>query len=347
MGKVAVIFDTNACHSKRETQVFFGDRATMQEIASRADILIPQIVIDELIQQNSEGTEQSADNLRKNPLLDVLGFDRSKVDSLDSVIHAKEIYDKENIQHTVVQISDTERAFQNLQRWSVVGSPPFNARNKDGKNNSDKGIKDALVACTVDEILGKNDYETYYLACIDSRLKEYYRDNKRISCLSPSEILDELKKEFFDEYTLDKTKKELDWPAIALVGDWININSDIVGLFSYEEYRTIVIFDKNSKEILESTDYLFVEDSNLLNTSGSFAATHDAVARISGSVAYYSYDDIQKIRKGLTTNDQVYGIGTDDDVKGLAKQIFDYISYDLSQEEMQIFEDYYNIRNEP
>lgn len=346
MAKVAVIFDTNACHSRRETQSFFGYRPIMTEIASRAEILLPQVVVNELIQQNAEGTLENIEALKSNSLLTELGFDIKLLESVDGDKHAMKIYENEAIAHKVVRVEKPEEAYRKIEKWSVAGSPPFNERKKDGKNNSDKGIKDAIVACTVDEILAADKYDIYYLACRDTRLKDYFRDNKRIACLSPEEILDELKKEFFDEYTLARTKEELNWPSITLKDEWININSDIVGLFEYEEYEIAVIFDKASKEILETRDLLLIDRGEVLQISGSFSSTHDVVAKITDSLIYYSFDDLMKIRSALISNDQVYGIGTDDDIKALAEQIYRYFLYDLSQEDRKLFMSYYNIREE-
>jgi hypothetical protein len=344
MSKIAVIFDTNACRSRRDTQHLFGERQILNEIASRAVILVPKIVADELIQQNIEGTIENIEGLKRNTLLSELGFDNRILDTLDSNIHAQKIYENETITHRVVELQNLEKVFRKIESWSIAGNAPFNERTKDGKNNSDKGFKDAIVACTIDEIIAAKEFDTYYLACHDSRLKDYFKDNKNITCLTPKEILDELKKEFFDEYTLDRVKDELSWPSIVLKNDWININLDIVGQFDYEEYENLIIFDRTSKEIIEITDFLSIYDSNILNLSGSFSATHEAVAKITESINYYNQDELLNVKLGLTTNDQVYSIGSDDDVKALAKQIYDYFLYDLTGEEKEIFARYYNMR---
>src|SRR5690606_38395245 len=128
-------------------------------------------------------------------------------------------------------IQDKVKAFEKIRSWVVPGEPPFNQRKADGKNNSDKGLKDAIVACTIDELLAENEYDAYFLATGDGRLRDYYATNRKITCLIPKEILHELEREFFDEYTIDVIRNEIGSKSAVIKDSWLNINSDMVALF--------------------------------------------------------------------------------------------------------------------
>jgi hypothetical protein len=344
MARTAVIFDTNSCHVDRTAQSFFGQHTILEEIASRATIIMPQVVIDELMQQNIEGTNESITALKSNPLLPVLDFDLSKLDEIIDHEHAKSLMLAEKVAHEIVDITDTNHAFVKIRAWVIPGRPPFNKRNADGKNNSDKGLKDALVACTVDEILKKSEYETYYLATGDGRLKDYYAGNRQITCLLPMEILDELKREFFDEYTIDVIRNAIGKKSATLKENWLNINSDVVALFEDAEYLTLVILDAESKEIVGTSDAALIGDSGSLASSGSYSTTHDVVTEIMGSLEYYAQKELVEIKDALTTNDQVYGIGTDEDIKALASAIYSFFQSQLTEDEKHRFDVYYNLK---
>ena len=305
---------------------------------------MPQVVIDELIQQNVEGTNESIAKLRENPLLPALGFDLSKLDGLIAHKHAKKLHLQEDLPYSVIEISDVVKAYEKIRTWVIPGDAPFNKRNDNGNNNSDKGLKDALVACTIDEFLALETYDTYYLASNDGRLKDYYKDNRQIVCLSQQDILEELKKEFFDEYTLDVIRTDIDVPKAMLKNNWLNMNFDVVGCFEHEEYLTLIVLDSASKEILKSSDVLSLGKITDLAASGGFAATHDAVAGIIDSLDYYSPEELEEIKTVLMTNDQVYGIGTDEDVKTLASAIFNYFLDRLDEEEKKRFDVYFELR---
>lgn len=344
MSRVAVIFDTNSCHVDRKLQFFFGYRDILKDISTRATILMPKIVIDELIQQNTEGTRENIANLRDNSLLPLLGFDANILDSLVENEHAEKLYLGEDIVHEVIDIIDIKKAFEKIRNWSIAGRAPFNKRNDDGKNNSDKGIKDAIIACTIDEILELGSYNRYYLACNDGRLKEYYKDNSGIICLTPQEILNELKKEFFDAYTVDIIRNVLDQPHAELKDNWLNINGDVVGSFGYEEYTTFVVLDIISKEMLKISDVLFVPDVKKLTSSGSYASTHALVTEITDNIDYYRPPQLEEIKDTLIENSQIYSIGMDEDVKTLAAAIFKYFYNDFKEYEKKHFNVYYELR---
>ena len=305
---------------------------------------MPQIVIDELIQQNIEGTNENIAKLKENPLLPTLDFDLSKLDEIIDYEHAKLLQLQETIPYEVIDISDIKKAYQKIRSWVIPGRAPFNKRSDSGKNNSDKGIKDALVACTIDEFLASSSYEKYYLACNDGRLKDYYKENRKISCIDPQSILDELKREFFDEYTIGVIRDALSLPRAKLKKNWFNINDDTVGQFEFEEYEELVILDASSKEIIKHSDILFLADIDKFAASGNFSNTHDSVSEIQDSLDYYSPEQLEKIKVVLMTNDQVYGIGKDDDVKALASAIFHYFQDQLTEEEKGRFNVYYELR---
>ncbi len=344
MGKIAVIFDTNSCHVDRTVQSFFGQHTLLEEISARATILMPQVVIDELIQQNIEGTNESLSALKANPLLPTLNYDLKILDQIVDHQHAKSLMDAENIAYEIVDIVDKERAFEKIRGWVIPGMPPFNKRSPDGKKNSDKGLKDALVACTVDEILEKADYDIYYLATSDGRLKDYYYGNRQISCLLPDAILDELKREFFDEYTLDVIRVEIGMNTATLKDHWLNINADVVAQLEDAEYLTLVILDTTSKEIIKSTDAVMLTPADSLTSSANYDTTHEVVADIMNSLEYYNQKELLEIKSALMTNDQVYGIGTDEDVKSLASAIFSFYLFQLNDDEKQRFNVYYNLK---
>ncbi len=344
MSKIAVIFDTNSCYADRTQQAFFGRRDTLIKISQRATIYMPQIVIDELVQQKTEGIQENLNILKRNSLLPMLGFDTTALETVNEQEHVRKLQIMEDIPYQVIDIKDPVEAYKKIRKWVIPGNPPFNMRNSNGKNNSDKGIKDALIACTIDDFLKQKTYDVYYLACMDGRLKEYYKNRQEIICLSPDEIAKELSRVFFDDYTVGAIRNELEQPEAILRDNWVNRNTDVVSQFDYEEYSTLVLQDATSKEIIKTSDSLLIEDPSSLQASGSFSSTHNVVTRIHDSLDFYRQEELAAIKDAMMTNNQVYGIGLDEDVKSLALELFSFFIGQLDDKEKERFDVYYGLR---
>lgn len=345
MSRAAVIFDTNSCRSIRTDQSFFGNRNILLDISSRATIILPQIVIDELIQQNAEGAKANINSLRNNTLLDVFEFDRQTLEQFDSYTHATSLLENEPIKYMVIDILNLKKAYEKIKEWAIKGKAPFNKRTEDGKNNSDKGFKDALIACSVDDFIKSKTFDKYYLVCDDGRLKEYYKDSRYLTCMDAASVLSDLDREFFDDYMLSVIRDTISMPKAELKESWTNIDSDVVGLFGYEEYETVVIVDSVSKEVISYADFLSVSGYDSFTSSGSFSITHSLTGDIVESLQFYKPADLEHIKSALVVNDQVYGIGTDEDVKTIAQKVFEYFKSDLTDQELEHFNVYYNIRD--
>lgn len=344
MSRVAVVFDTNSCYVDRTHQIFLGNKSLLKEISEHATLIIPQIVIDELIQQKIEGTTQNIKELRSNPLLPALGFDLARLDKVVETEHVNQLQVLEDLPYEVIDINDPVKTYSKIREWVIPGNPPFNKRTENGKNNSDKGLKDAFIACSIDELLDLDEYDKYYLACEDGRLKEYYKDNSRISCLKTDEILDLIKKEFFDEYTLDVVNNELEQLQVKYKNSFFNINSDVIGHFEGDENSLLIAFDASSKEIIGTIEKKSITHIDTLAASESYDRTHEVVAEITENIEYYSQSQLKEIKKALLTNDQIYAIGTDEDIKGLASRIFNFFNVSLSDDEKLSFAVYYGLR---
>lgn len=172
--KIKVVVDTNAINNSGLSNKLFGNRKELEAIIKKIDLFIPETVIKEIKERKRKEFYKKKSELIKNDLFKMVGGDITTVNSLDATTIIENDCNLEDIPYFTLKIDSVEDFFDKFERRLFRNEPPF-------ETSSDKGIKDAFIAYSVDKLLESIDtQERIILVTSDSRLKEYYENNNRV-----------------------------------------------------------------------------------------------------------------------------------------------------------------------
>lgn len=323
MNRPVVFVDTNCADNRGSATAFLGGRADLEKIAKRAKIILPKVVFDELCQHISTYLGAQLDGLKRNPHRHYLGISDAQIATLDISVRLTELIKKETIPYEILDLQKKRAAYEEIYEHSVKGTPPFNP-------GGDKGFKDSLIAKTIDEFIYANPKHRVFLLTKDELLKSYFQD-------SDVQIITSFQ-DFDREYSEDKIEDQalLDriWDYFDEVGvelperkppndQWLNYEGDIVAFFKDETYGDVyALIDSVAREPLSFIGESLPEVIRNLENVGSFQAAHSAIAEVDYIFAYCNLDYIKTIAQIMLSNDQIYGIGGDEDVSQFVAKLF-------------------------
>ncbi len=133
-----VIFDTNFVRNTKPRQ-FLGGRVELEKFAKVAELVFPDIVIEEIKNQKRGRLEKNKTSFLSNPFhwLKNLDFDETKNFDIES--HLSELEGNETLEYSVIKLSDTS-VLEQMKEMALKKLPPFEAG-----DNTDKGFKDACI----------------------------------------------------------------------------------------------------------------------------------------------------------------------------------------------------------
>ena len=102
---------------------------------------------------------------------------------------------------------------------------------------------------------------------------------------------------------------------------WLNYEGNIVAYFNDENLYLLI--DSTAREPISSVGEDINEALISLEEVNSFANAHIAVAEIDGAFDYYNLESIKQIARTLTSNNQIYNIGKDDDIAQFAAKVLE------------------------
>lgn len=300
-----------------------GGRADLEKIAKRAKIILPKVVFDEICQHISTYLGSQLDGLKRNPHRYYLGVSDEQIASLDLGAKLTELIEKESIPFEVLDLRRKRAAYEAIYDHSIKGTAPFNA-------GGDKGFKDSLIAKTIDEFVSDNPKRKVFLLTKDGMLKSYFQDSD-VQTISSFEDFDREYSEdkIEDEALLDRIWNYFDEVGVVLSerrlpdDQWLNYEGDIVAYYKDDKYGDVyALVDSVAREPLSFIGESLPAAIQDLEHVGSFQAAHSAIVDADYIFAYCNSDDIKAIVQIMLTNDQIYGIGRDDDVSQFAAKLF-------------------------
>lgn len=172
--KPKVVVDTNAINNEGIGNGFLGRTKELKKIINKIELFIPEIVINEIREHKRKSFYKERESLLGNDLFKLVDIDRDKVNKLNVNDIIERDYKSNDIPFTILPMGDMNEFFIRFGNLLIKNKPPFATK-------GDKGIKDALIAYSIDKLLERiEENEKLILVSSDGRLKEYYEDNNRV-----------------------------------------------------------------------------------------------------------------------------------------------------------------------
>ena len=315
--KEKVIFDTNIIRNA-EASNFLGGRNELQSFASVADIVIPDIVIQEIIRQKRKKLESNKQKFLVNPFHNLLAIDETNTNAFDIDDYIEKLVKDEDFKFEVIDIKDNN-VLPLIKELAINKKPPFEA-----SDNTDKGFKDALLYFSVLEYLQEIPNKNVFVCVKDGRLKEALDAHQNIIVVeSYKEFKLKSVSRFYDDYFLQKANEFLGFTITNenIIRFWININDNQVVVINHDEDTYLVELD--SDEIINSAILSeFSPKIDKLVVSTNFAITHDHIAYLNDFIPFMENDQIIRILNAAYQNEQIRWIIGDEDVKQFIGQLY-------------------------
>ena len=313
-----VIFDTNFIRNTEPKQ-FLGGRSELAKFAKVAELVFPDIVIEEIKTQKRKKLEKNKNSFLSNPFHWLRKLDDDETKNFDIESHLTELEYNETLEYTVIKLSDYS-VLEQMKDLALKKLPPFAAG-----DSTDKGFKDACIYFTTLEYLQSIPDKMVFVCCKDGRLKEAFKERLNIIVI---ESFDDFKQNsitvFYDEYFIEKLKTEVHSNIIKenIIDFWFNINENRVLLIEVEGERHVVEVDSGEIVAFEKVATYSKAIDTLIN-SGAFATTHSAIESLNPYIQFLSDDEILKILEAANTNDQIYRVIIHEDVKQFISNLYD------------------------
>ncbi|WP_289021228.1 PIN domain-containing protein [uncultured Salegentibacter sp.] len=160
-----VIFDTNIIRNA-EAINFLGGRNELERFADVADIVIPDIVIQEIKRQKRKNLQSNKQKFLVNPFHNLLEIDETNTNAFNIDDYIEKLVKDEDFKYEVIDIKDNN-VLPRIKELAINKKPPF-----EGKDGTDKGFKDALLYFSVLEYLQEIPNKNVFVCVKDGRLKE-------------------------------------------------------------------------------------------------------------------------------------------------------------------------------
>lgn len=306
--KEKVIFDTNFLFNKKASS-FFANKRDLELFTKYADILVPEIVIEELEAKYKRAFYEEKDKYLKTLLPSIT---QHNINGVDVHTRIAELKKSETIEYSSIALTDFS-ILPKMKDFAISKKPPF-----ESANNTDKGFKDAYIYFTVLELLSTVPDEHLFVCSKDIRFRDAFKEHENITVVqSFEEYKEESKALILDEYLVSKINEKLD---ITLKSDfiidyWENVDLNNVYQIVDDEFEEY-IFEIESREIInhaKHSDYSQSVDD--LIDSPNFGVTHAVIDILERYITLLSDDEIVRILEATIVNSQISWIIGDEDVK--------------------------------
>jgi rRNA-processing protein FCF1 len=295
--KEKVIFDTNFLFNKVASS-FFGNREELKLFSNDAEIIIPEIVLEELEAKYIRMFDDEKGKFTKTLLSHIVEHNTNEIIIENRI---KELIDNEKIPYSVIGLSNYE-VLPEIKKLAIKKYPPF--ENGEG---TDKGFKDAYIYFTVLEFV-QNISDKYIFICSkDKRFKNAFEIHPNIiSIESYRDFKQHSISQFFDDYFIEQINEKLEFNISKenIKEYWYNINDNKVVLIEFEGEEYVI--ETDSGEIISScnkSEYSALIDE--LVVAGSFNQTDELVEKLVSFTAFFSNEEILKILNASWRNNQI------------------------------------------
>ena len=323
-----VIFDTNFIRNT-EAKHFLGGRSELEKFAKVADLVFPDIVIEEVKNQKRKNLEKNKSSFLSNPFHWLRNLDRDDTQNFDIESHISELETNETLKYSVIKLTDYS-VLEQMKELALKKLPPFEA-----SDNTDKGFKDACIYFTTLEYLQSIPDKMIFICCKDGRLKEAFKKHPNIIVIDSYDgFIQNSITRFYDDYFIEKLQTEVhaDISKDHIVDYWFNTNENRVLLIEVDGEKYAVEVDSGEIVAFDKVTAYSGAIDQLIN-SGAFATTHSAIEALNPYIHYLSDDEIFKIFQACIDNSQIRLIMTDDDVKQFVSTLYEKKKGLLSSEQ--------------
>lgn len=323
-----IVFDTNFLFNKKASH-FFGNRDEMEKFELVADIIVPEIVIEELEHKYARSFGQEKDKFFKTLLPNIINHNTEEIIVENEI---KQLIDSETIQYKVINLTDYS-VLSNMKDLALKKLPPF-----EPNDGTDKGFKDTYIYFTILEYI-QNIPDKYLFVCVkDQRFKKAFTHLPNVFAIeSYEEFLSHRVSQFQDDYFLQKLEENLGFKVKPNQVKDFWINGDYNEVVLVEEKGDKFVVEVDAEEIVNVAN---VDDyRSLIQTlinSGNFSTTHDIIEKLEKFIPFFNEKEIKKILEASYTNDQIRWIIKDEDVLSFIGLLQGY-EVKIENEEVKIF----------
>jgi predicted nucleic acid-binding protein len=288
---IKIVVDTNMLAARNSFDALLGNRKELEKILAipGTELIIPSIVIDELLHQKSAAFKTTKSRLTESSYYKKRVADDIKIRIGADDIDLDGLRSDMSIRHTTIDITNKAAALDKIRQLATDYQAPFQVYS-DGKENSDKGFKDAYIALTIDEYLAQlEDGENIFLLTKDARLAEYFQGNSRVVRVQ----------------SYDEINGQIERPSASESAIEDNVPTASVRPPSQERVSIETLL----------TDF---------RNSGSFTSTHSLVAQLAEAAAANKLRDADylDILVSAAQNNQISWLLGDSDVREFILPIF-------------------------
>jgi len=312
-----VIFDTNFIRNT-EAKHFLGGRSELEKFARVAELVFPDIVIEEIKNQKRKNLEKNKSSFLSNPFHWLRNLDRDDTQNFDIESHIAELETNETLKYSVIKLTDYS-VLEQMKELALKKLPPFEAG-----DNTDKGFKDACIYFTTLEYLQSIPDKMIFVCCKDERLQEAFKKHPNIIVIDSYDgFLKNSITRFYDDYFIEKLQSEIhaDIRKEHIVDYWLNTNENRVLRIEIDGEKYALEVDAGEIVAYEKVA-TYSEAINTLRNTSAFATTHSAIEALNPYIHFLSDDEVIKILEAVDTNNQIYLIIGDDDVKQFISTLY-------------------------
>ena len=313
-----VIFDTNSIRNT-EAKHFLGGRSELEKFVNVAELIFPDIVIEEIKNQKRKNLEKKKTSFLKNPFHWLRKLDHDETQNFDIESHITELEASETLEYSVIELSD-HSILEKIKELALKKLPPF-----EPGDNTDKGFKDACIYFTILEYLQSIPDKSVFVCCKDNRLKEAFQKHLNIIVVKDyDEFIQYSITQVYDDYFIEKLKAEVhaDISKETIIDYWFNIDENRVLLIDVDSEKYAVEADMGEIVGFEKVATYSDTIKSFIN-AGSFATTHSSIEELTPYLNFLSHDEIIKILNAACSNEQILWIIGDDDVKQFITTLYD------------------------
>lgn len=233
MKKDIVFFDTNAIRNSWFNTLLWGIEQ-LRKFEKYADIKIPQIVYDEIIEQKRREFKSEKEKFLSSKVHSLISYNQKEIEEFDFENHIKNLKDISEINFEVITLENM-KVMKDIQELALKKSPPF-----EKSDGTDKWFKDAVIKFTLEEFLKNNlDISQIYFCCKDWLLKESLWSNPKIKLVSS-----------FDEYLISSKNAFLNPYLIKKISEYLFDNFDL-SIKNLSDSITLISDSLDGEKIIE------------------------------------------------------------------------------------------------
>ncbi|MCU4166111.1 PIN domain-containing protein [Carboxylicivirga caseinilyticus] len=308
--KEKVIFDTNIARNTG-VNTFLGSREMLEQFTQDAEVVIPEVVVQEIKRQKRSALKSNKDKFLNNPFHKLIGVNEEDTKSFEIENYIQKLQDEESIPFEIIDLKDNN-VLPQIKELAIHKQAPF-----ESGENTDKGFKDALIYFSVLEYLQEIPNKNVFVCAKDLRLKEALNKHHNIVVIENyKEFKQKSVSQFFDDYFIERVNEELDVIISKenIIEYWHNVEDNQNVLIEIENTQYIIEVD--SGEIVSTSEReQFIDYITQLINSENFYITHNAIEKLAPFINYLSNEEINQILNASYSNEQIKWIIKDADVK--------------------------------